>query len=128
MKGSGRSRSRLQIEPQAHASGAMTKHTRPSVEPDSALPAFNQITPRKPTTSPIHSIVDGCRPRSIANTPANSGIDATAIAARPEPTCVSARFTKPLDSTTMKIDSIASVRHCFARRRRDAAHGAAPRT
>jgi hypothetical protein len=62
---------------------------------------------------PTHSIRVGWRPRSIANTPANSGIDATAMAARPEPTSVSARFTSPFDSSTMKIASTASVRHCF---------------
>jgi hypothetical protein len=75
---------------------------------------LSQITPRKPITRPTHSIFDGWRPRSIANTPANSGIDATAIAARPEPTSVSARFTSPFDSSTIQIDSTASVRHCFA--------------
>jgi hypothetical protein len=30
---------------------------------------------------------------------ANKGIDATAIAASPEPTCVSARFTSAFDNT-----------------------------
>ena len=114
MNGSGRSRSRLQIEPHAHASGAMIRQTSPSVDPDKALPAFNHTTPAKPTIRPSHSIRDGWRPRNIANTPANSGIDATAIAARPELTWVSARFTKPFDNSTMKIDSTASVRHCFA--------------
>jgi hypothetical protein len=51
------------------------------------------------------------RPRSQANSAANSGIEATAIAAMPEPTSVSARFTRPLDSSTMKIDSHTRVRH-----------------
>ena len=112
MNGAGRSRPRLHTEPQAQAMGARISAAMPGRLPRSWLPALSQMTPMKPIASPSHSPRLGCCLRSTPNSAAHSGIDATAIAARPEDTDCSAKFTMPLPSSIMNRPMIAALRHC----------------
>ena len=112
MNGDGRSRPRLQIEPNDHASEATSKATRPTGEAVRLLPAFSQSTPRKPMPRPIHSIRFGFCPRIAAKMPIHSGADATATAVMPEDTVFSARLTMPLPSTSRNTPIIAALPHC----------------
>ena len=51
MNGDGRSRPRLQIEPNAQAIVATTRATRPTFDDARLPPALSQITPQKPIAS-----------------------------------------------------------------------------
>jgi hypothetical protein len=112
MKGEGRSRPRLQIEPNDHATAAISNATSPMGCPTSVPPALSQSTPTKPIASPNHSSRLGCWPRIIANNPIHSGADATATAASPDDTHCCAMVTRPLPSPSSNAPITAALRHC----------------
>ena len=100
MNGDGRSRPRDHTEPNAHAMGAMSSITSPDGDALMLLPALSHSTPRKPIAMPSHSPRVGWRPNIAPNSPIHSGIDATAMAARPDDTVRSASTTRPLPIST----------------------------
>ena len=121
MNGAGRSRPRLHTEPQAQAMGAISSATMPTRLARISLPTLSQTTPTKPITRPSHSPRLGCWRLSTPNSAAHSGMDATAIAASPDDTVCSAKFTRPLPISIMKKPMIAALLPLRAGRRRMAA-------
>ena len=112
MKGEGRSRPLLQIEPKAQAIVATSKATNPAGVADKVLPALSQSTPTRPMPMPTHSIPLGRCPRASENRPIHNGVEATATAARPEDTHCSAMLTMPLPMPIISRPINARFLHC----------------
>jgi len=129
--GSGMSWRLDQIEPNAQLAVAVSSASAPRREPARSPPTLSRITPTKPTSRPVHSSRRGHWPNAVPNSAANSGMPATAIAARPDDTLCCAQQTMPLPKPSSSVPVIAQLRHCSAvsraapRQRRNA-YSAAP--
>ena len=113
MKGEGRSRPLLQIEPNAQAIGAISNATSPhgrgrqgaaGIEPEHA-------DETDADAQPIPVALGRC-PRSSENRPIHNGVEAMATAARPDDTHCSAMLTMPLPMPIINRPISARFLHC----------------